>query len=149
MKLTIATDGACLGNPGPGGWAFVVQDENGEVFFEDSDKSNISTTNNRMELIAVIQALEWIKDRGEDDTLTVQSDSQYVIKGITEWLTSWKKRGWRTSSKEPVKNKDLWRELDRLNDLVKPEWEWVRGHNGHALNERADKLANAQAGITS
>lgn len=147
MKLTIATDGACLGNPGPGGWAFVAQDENGQIVFEDSKGEGSRTTNNRMELLAAINALEW--SFGLKAEVLIQSDSQYVIKGITEWIHGWKKKNWVSSSKEPVKNEDLWRQLDELNNLVKPEWEWVRGHNGHVLNEMADKLANAQAGIKS
>lgn len=157
MKLTIATDGACLGNPGPGGWAFVVQNELGEYIHEASGSSQFHTTNNRSELMAVIQALEWfdLYNPGEwfdlynpgDWTCLIQSDSQYVIKGITEWIYGWKEKGWKNSAKKPVKNEDLWRRLDAIAEIVKPEWEWVRGHNGHVLNERADKLANEKAGI--
>lgn len=148
MKLTIATDGACLGNPGPGGWAFVAQNELGEDVHEASGSSQFNTTNNRSELMAVICALEWFDLYNSGDwTCLIQSDSQYVIKGITEWIHGWKKKGWKNSAKEPIKNEDLWRRLDTIAEIVKPEWEWVRGHNGHVLNERADKLANEKAGI--
>jgi len=134
--LRIYTDGACKGNPGRGGWGALLQagaDEK-ELFGGEPD-----TTNNRMELTAVIRALESLKPPRE---VAVYTDSQYVQKGISEWLHDWKRRGWRTADKKPVKNVDLWRELDRLAGLHRVEWHWVKGHAGHPGNERADALAN-------
>jgi len=134
--IEVFTDGACKGNPGPGGW--------GALIVEGADERELFggeplTTNNRMELLAVIRALEAI-DQGKP--LRVFTDSQYVQKGITEWITNWQRRGWKTASKQPVKNSDLWKELVALSDSRAVEWRWVRGHNGHPGNERADELAN-------
>jgi ribonuclease HI len=134
--VRIYTDGACKGNPGPGGWGALLKagaDER-ELFGGVPD-----TTNNRMELTAVIRALESLKPPCE---VAVYTDSQYVQKGISEWLHDWKRRGWRTADKKPVKNVDLWQELDRLAGLHRVAWYWVRGHAGHPENERADALAN-------
>lgn len=135
-KLHIYTDGACRGNPGPGGWGALVIDGNliTEFFGAMQD-----TTNNRMELWAIIQALRTVHDRSH---AIITTDSQYVIKGITEWLPQWKRRGWKTASNTAVKNQDLWQSLDQETQKHQVEWEWVKGHNGHWQNERADQLAN-------
>jgi ribonuclease HI len=135
--LEIYADGACRGNPGPGGW--------GALLLYDGRKKEICgaealTTNNRMELTAVIRALEALKKPGT--SARVYTDSQYVIKGIEEWLVSWKARGWRTADKKPVKNQDLWERLDALAATHDLEWHWVRGHSGIEGNERVDRLAN-------
>jgi ribonuclease HI len=134
--VRIYTDGACKGNPGPGGWGALLKAGAGEreLFGGEPD-----TTNNRMELTAVIRALESLKPPCE---VAVYTDSQYVQKGISEWLPDWKRRGWRTADKKPVKNVDLWQALDRLAGMHRVAWHWVRGHAGHPENERADALAN-------
>ena len=134
--VQIFTDGACRGNPGPGGWGALLRfgSEEKTLFGGEQD-----TTNNRMELTAVIEALGALK-RPCDVTLT--SDSTYVLKGIQEWMPNWKKRGWKTSSKKPVKNVDLWKKLDVLIVEHKIDWQWVKGHSGHPENELADQLAN-------
>ncbi|HEX8963371.1 MAG TPA: ribonuclease HI [Rhodocyclaceae bacterium] len=133
--VDIYTDGACSGNPGPGGWGAILR-ANGrekEIFGGEPE-----TTNNRMEMTAVIEALRAMK---RPVKARVHTDSQYVMKGITEWIQGWKRRGWKTAGKEPVKNEDLWRTLDQLASQHQLEWHWVRGHNGHPENERADALA--------
>jgi len=134
--VEIFTDGACRGNPGPGGWGALLRfgGEEKTLFGGEQD-----TTNNRMELTAVIEALGALK-RPCDVTLT--SDSTYVLKGIQEWMPNWKKRGWKTASKKPVKNVDLWKKLDVLIVEHKIDWQWVKGHSGHPENELADQLAN-------
>jgi ribonuclease HI len=135
-EVIIYSDGACKGNPGPGGWgAVLVSGENEKELFG----GETNTTNNRMEMTAVIEALRHLKRRC---TVKVYTDSQYVQKGIGEWLPGWKKRGWMTADKKPVKNVDLWKELDVLAQEHEISWHWVRGHNGHPGNERADMLAN-------
>jgi len=130
------TDGACRGNPGPGGWGVLLR-------FNDHEKrlcgGEAETTNNRMELMAVIQALESLK---RECKVKVTSDSQYVLKGINEWMENWKKRGWKTAAKKPVKNVDLWQRLDKARENHDIEWVWVKGHSGHDENEIADELAN-------
>jgi ribonuclease HI len=135
-RVEIFTDGACRGNPGPGGWGALLR-------FGDDEKElcggEAETTNNRMELMAVIQALSALK-RPCDVVLT--SDSTYVLKGIQEWMPSWKKRGWKTAAKKPVKNVDLWKLLDDAIQGHTIDWRWVKGHSGHAENEIADQLAN-------
>lgn len=133
--VDIYTDGACSGNPGPGGWGALLRmgGHEKELFGGEAD-----TTNNRMELTAVIRALEALK---RPVHVRVHTDSQYVQKGISEWIHGWKKRGWRTADRQPVKNAALWRELDDLAARHRIEWHWVKGHAGHADNERADALA--------
>ena len=134
--IEIYADGACKGNPGPGGWgAWLAFDGHEKELFG----GELLTTNNRMELTAVIRALEALK---RPSKVKIYTDSVYVQKGITEWIHGWKTRGWRTSDKKPVKNDELWRELDGLSQQHKIEWIWVKGHAGHAGNERADALAN-------
>jgi ribonuclease HI len=135
-QVDIFTDGACRGNPGPGGWGAVLRygDKEKELFGGEPH-----TTNNRMELMAAIQALEALKDPCE---VNLTTDSQYVRKGITEWLVNWKKRNWQTAAKKPVVNKDLWQRLEAAAERHRVKWHWVRGHSGHSENERADRLAN-------
>jgi len=134
-ELDIYTDGACSGNPGPGGWGALLQGFGKEKELFGGEPA---TTNNRMELLAVIRALETLK---RPVKARVHTDSQYVQKGISEWIHSWKRRGWLTADKKPVKNADLWQQLDALSAGHQIQWCWVRGHNGHPQNERADALA--------
>lgn len=135
--IEIYTDGACSGNPGPGGWGVLLRIGKAETELCGGEPA---TTNNRMELLAVIEALQSLVQPVE---ARIYTDSQYVQKGISEWIHSWKRRGWKTAGKEPVKNEDLWRRLDALASGHKLEWHWVRGHNGHPENERVDALARA------
>lgn len=137
--LKIYTDGSCLGNPGPGGWAFVATD--GKNIAERSG-AEANTTNNRMELMAVIRALNAAKKHTE---LEIHTDSQYVKNGMESWIKNWKKNNWRTADKKPVKNQDLWMELDAAAATVKIHWHWVKGHAGHEMNERVDELARSAA----
>ncbi len=134
--VEIYTDGACRGNPGPGGWGalLIAGDQRKELYGAEAQ-----TTNNRMELTAAIEALLALKRRC---AVTLYTDSKYVMQGITEWLPAWKARGWRTAGRDPVKNQDLWERLDRVVQSQDVEWHWVRGHAGTAGNERADALAN-------
>ncbi|MCL1902145.1 MAG: ribonuclease HI [Alphaproteobacteria bacterium] len=136
--IKIWTDGSCLGNPGPGGWAFIATD--GAKTVERSGGEN-PTTNNRMELMAVIRALSIIKNR----EVEIHTDSQYVKNGMQTWMKNWKRNNWRTADKKPVKNQDLWQKLDELAAEFKIEWVWVRGHDGNPMNERADELARCAA----
>ncbi|WP_028387837.1 ribonuclease HI [Legionella fairfieldensis] len=136
MTIEIYTDGACRGNPGPGGWGALLRHQGYEKILYGSETY---TTNNRMELMAAIKALEALKRPCDVDLYT---DSQYVRQGMTAWLFQWKKKGWLNSKKEPVKNADLWQLLDELAKKHKITWHWVRGHAGHPENERADALAN-------
>jgi ribonuclease HI len=139
--INIYTDGACKGNPGPGGWgALILQgDTKNEIYGGEAN-----TTNNRMEIMAVIRALKTINAENE---ITVFTDSTYVQKGINEWIAKWKINGWRTSNKKEVKNKDLWAQLDNLTSQLKINWIWVKGHSGHPGNDRADYLANKGVGM--
>ncbi len=134
--VEIYTDGACKGNPGPGGWGALLRCRGHERELYGGEPS---TTNNRMELTAVIRALEALT---RTSTVVVHTDSQYVQKGISEWLPGWKARRWLTADRKPVKNVDLWQALDALTARHRVQWRWVRGHNGHPENERADALAN-------
>ena len=134
--IYIYTDGACRGNPGPGGWGAVLEcgDYKKEIY-----GGAMLTTNNIMELTAVIEALKIIK---KESKIVITTDSKYVQNGITDWINNWKLKGWKTANKKPVKNKELWIELDALTSIHNITWEWVKGHTGHSGNERADKLAN-------
>lgn len=140
MDVDIFTDGACKGNPGPGGWGAVLRSGRHERELWGGARE---TTNNRMELTAVIEALRALKRQVR---VRVHTDSTYVQKGISEWIHSWKKNGWKTKAKEAVKNADLWQELDGLVQRHEVSWLWVKGHAGHADNERADALANRGVG---
>jgi ribonuclease HI len=135
-RVEIYTDGACRGNPGPGGWGAILRYRDRERFLWGSEER---TTNNRMELMAAIMALEALK---RPSKVALTTDSEYLKKGITEWIGPWKRRGWRTSDKRPVKNDDLWQRLDGAAAPHDIQWHWVRGHRGHPGNERADALAN-------
>ena len=135
--LVIYTDGACSGNPGPGGWGVVMYHGTRTKELSGGDPA---TTNNRMEMQAVIEALKAIKP-GFGGKVVLFSDSTYVLKGLQDWLPGWKRRGWKTAAKKPVKNDDLWRELDALNAARTIDWRWVKGHAGDVGNERADALA--------
>jgi ribonuclease HI len=134
-KVEIFTDGACKGNPGPGGWGAWLKNGEHEKEICGGERN---TTNNRMELMAVIEALSALT---RPCNVVLHTDSQYVQKGISEWIHGWKKRGWKTAAKEPVKNADLWQALDAAQARHQVEWRWVRGHSGHVGNERADQLA--------
>ena len=138
-KIKIYTDGACLGNPGPGGWGALLRYGTTERELSGGEPE---TTNNRMEMMAIIQALETLKTGCEIELYT---DSQYVLKGFTEWLEGWKVRNWKTADKKPVKNVDLWQRLDEAAIRHKIHWHWVKGHNGHEENERVDELARLAA----
>ncbi|MCR9130016.1 MAG: ribonuclease HI [Alphaproteobacteria bacterium] len=133
--VTIHTDGACSGNPGPGGWGAVLEYAGQE---KELSGAEAETTNNRMELMAAIQALEALK---RPSKVRLVTDSVYVKDGVTKWIHGWKKNGWKTAAKKPVKNEDLWRRLDDAARRHEITWEWVKGHAGHAENERADQLA--------
>lgn len=135
-KIIIYTDGACSGNPGIGGWgALIITDDNCQEFYGGEK----ATTNNQMELTAVIKALEFVGDTDRD--ISVWTDSQYVKNGMTEWIINWKKNGWKNAQKKDVKNKDLWIQLDKLTSNKNVSWHWIKGHNGHPENERVDELA--------
>jgi ribonuclease HI len=137
------TDGACSGNPGPGGWGVVLEAWEGETLVKARDLSGAEaqTTNNRMELMAAIAALEALE---RPSAITVVTDSTYVKDGITGWIHGWKKNGWKTAAKKPVKNADLWQRLDEAQERHRVTWEWIKGHAGHEQNERADDLARAE-----
>jgi ribonuclease HI len=142
MSLTSVeafTDGACLGNPGPGGWAALLRAQGTERLLSGNDPD---TTNNRMELMAAIAALEALK---RPCVVALTTDSRYVMQGIEEWVPKWRANGWRTADKKPVKNQDLWQRLAAAAEKHQLRWHWVRGHNGHAENERVDQAARAQA----
>ena len=134
--VEIFTDGACRGNPGPGGWGALLRFNGTEKTLKGNESS---TTNNRMELQAAISALESLS---RSCRVSLTTDSRYVMDGIQEWLPNWKKRGWKTANKKPVKNEDLWRKLDEVASAHEIDWHWVKGHSGHAENELVDQLAN-------
>jgi len=135
-RVEMFTDGACRGNPGPGGWGAIIRSGVKETeIYGASDE----TTNNRMELQAVISAFEKLTRKCE---VHVTTDSRYVMDGIQQWLANWKRNGWKTAAKKPVKNEDLWKQLDNLVEQHVVTWEWVKGHSGHVENERVDQLAN-------
>ena len=134
--IEIYTDGACRGNPGPGGWGALMRSGKHE---KELWGGEAHTTNNRMEMTAVIESLKALKQPSE---VVLTTDSQYVRKGITEWIAGWKRKNWQTAARKPVKNVDLWQEIDALASKHSVEWRWVKGHSGHAENERVDELAN-------
>jgi len=141
--LKIYTDGGCSGNPGPGGWAYIMVLETfqGKKITAQEKGVERNTTNNRMELSAVINALRALKTMDDiPRKIALYTDSQYVQKGITEWIHGWKRNSWKTSDKTPVKNQDLWKELDLLAGEFSVKWEWIRGHAGHEYNERCDRM---------
>ena len=135
-SIKIYTDGACRGNPGPGGWGALII-ENGEEWSLWGGESN--TTNNQMEMTAAIKALEYF---GNSSDIYLTTDSNYVKDGVEKWIAGWKRNGWKTASKKPVKNKELWMRLDELNNFHNVSWNWIKGHSGHRENEIADSLAN-------
>ncbi len=135
-NVAIYTDGACRGNPGPGGWGVVLRYENCEKTLRGGE---MQTTNNRMELTAVIEGLRALK---EPCKVTITSDSTYVLNGVTQWMENWKKKGWKTNGNKVVRNVDLWKQLDNAVGEHQLYWQWVRGHSGHRDNELADQLAN-------
>ena len=135
-KIELFTDGACKGNPGLGGWGVLINNSNNFIELKGTQQQ---TTNNRMELIAVIEGLKSIK---ENENIEITTDSMYVKNGINQWINNWKRNGWKTAAKKPVKNKDLWQQLDELVQNYSIKWIWVKGHSGHPGNERADQLAN-------
>ncbi len=143
--VLVFTDGGCSGNPGPGGWAYVLVDGSagaqGSILAERWG-AEAATTNNRMELSAAVAALEKVASDPDlsSSRITVYTDSQYVQKGISSWVASWKRNGWRTASKEPVKNRELWEKLDGLASAKPIDWRWVKGHAGHEYNERCDRM---------
>ncbi len=141
-ELFAYTDGACSGNPGPGGWGVLLRAMSGETVLKERELKGgeAETTNNRMELLAAIHALETLE---KPSTLTVVTDSAYVKNGVTGWIHGWKRNGWKTSAKKPVKNVELWQRLDEAAARHSVTWEWVKGHAGHPENERADELARA------
>lgn len=135
-KVAMFTDGACRGNPGPGGWGVVLRYGDKEKEMHGGEPE---TTNNRMELMAAIAGLEALR---QPCAVVLTTDSRYVMDGVTQWMVNWKKRGWKTASKQPVKNVDLWQRLDAATQPHEIDWQWVKGHSGHPENERADALAN-------
>ena len=144
-RLTAFTDGACSGNPGPGGWGVLLQAHDGEALIRERELcgGEAETTNNRMELMAVIEGLRALDQASQ---VVITTDSQYVKNGITQWIHNWKRNGWKTSAKKPVKNVDLWKRLDASVQKHTVDWKWVKGHSGHPENERCDDLARDAAG---
>lgn len=140
MSIKVYTDGACKGNPGPGGWGVYIQSNEDE---KELYGGNPETTNNQMEMQAALEALKHLKD--EDEVIELFTDSNYLRQGITEWIHKWKKNNWKTAAKKPVANRDLWIEISDLNEKMTVEWNWVKGHAGDPGNERADELANIGA----
>ena len=137
MSIKVYTDGACKGNPGPGGWGVYIIHGSDEIELFDGIPN---TTNNQMEMQAAIEALKYLKE--ENQPIDLYTDSNYLRQGITEWIFNWKKNNWKTASKKPVANKDLWIEISELSSVMAVNWHWVKGHNGDPGNERADYLAN-------
>ena len=140
MSIKVYTDGACKGNPGPGGWGVYIQSNDEE---KDLYGGNPETTNNQMEMQAALEALKYLKDK--DEVIELYTDSNYLRQGITEWIHKWKLNNWRTAAKKPVANRDLWIEISDLNEKMNVHWNWVKGHAGDPGNERADQLANLGA----
>mgnify|MGYP000256416219 FL=1 len=140
MSIKVYTDGACKGNPGPGGWGVYIQSNEDE---KELYGGNPETTNNQMEMQAALEALKHLKDK--DEVIELYTDSNYLRQGITEWIHKWKKNNWRTAAKKPVANRDLWIEISDLDEKMTVQWNWVKGHAGDPGNERADELANIGA----
>ena len=140
MSIKVYTDGACRGNPGPGGWGVYIRLNDEE---KDLYGGNPETTNNQMEMQAALEALKYLKDK--DEVIELYTDSNYLRQGITEWIHKWKLNNWRTAAKKPVANRDLWIEISDLNEKMNVQWNWVKGHAGDPGNERADQLANLGA----
>ena len=140
MSIKVYTDGACKGNPGPGGWGVYIQSNEDE---KELYGGNPETTNNQMEMQAALEALKHLKD--EDEVIELYTDSNYLRQGITEWIHKWKTNNWKTAAKKPVANRDLWIEISDLNEKMTVQWNWVKGHAGDPGNERADELANIGA----
>ena len=140
MSIKVYTDGACKGNPGPGGWGVYIQSNEDE---KELYGGNPETTNNQMEMQAALEALKHLKD--ENEVIELYTDSNYLRQGITEWIHKWKKNNWKTAAKKPVANRDLWIEISDLNEKMTVKWNWVKGHAGDPGNERADELANIGA----
>ena len=140
MSIKVYTDGACRGNPGPGGWGVYIRLNDEE---KDLYGGNPETTNNQMEMQAALEALKYLKDK--NDVIELYTDSNYLRQGITEWIHKWKLNNWRTAAKKPVANRDLWIEISDLNEKMNVHWNWVKGHAGDPGNERADQLANLGA----
>ena len=140
MSIKVYTDGACKGNPGPGGWGVYIQSNEDE---KELYGGNPETTNNQMEMQAALEALKHLKDK--DEVIELYTDSNYLRQGITEWIHKWKKNNWKTAAKKPVANRDLWIEISDLNEIMNVQWNWVKGHAGDPGNERADELANIGA----
>ena len=140
MSIKVYTDGACKGNPGPGGWGVYIQSNEDE---KELYGGNPETTNNQMEMQAALEALKHLKD--EDEVIELYTDSNYLRQGITEWIHKWKKNNWKTAAKKPVANRDLWIEISDLNEIMNVQWNWVKGHAGDPGYERADELANIGA----
>ncbi len=139
--ITIYTDGGCSGNPGPGGWAFILLKDGTETLGSGGEAN---TTNNRMELTAVISALRAAEAAAPQAQVNLWTDSQYVKNGITQWIASWKRNGWKTADKKPVKNRELWETLDEITGRVNPSFSWVKGHAGHEYNERCDSMVQVE-----
>ncbi|MBM4222629.1 MAG: ribonuclease HI [Gammaproteobacteria bacterium] len=148
--ITIYTDGSCLQNPGPGGWAWIALNEN-EAVIQENCGSIVNTTNNQMELTAAIEALQWVlkQPNGPQTQVLVYTDSKYVQQGISEWIIGWKKKNWRSSTGSPVKNQSFWVELDRLNMMLKVRWAWVKAHDTNRWNIHVDNKARLAAGAAS
>lgn len=140
MKFKLYTDGSCHGNPGPGGWAFLIN--NGEIIISKKSGRMSLTTNNQMELSAAIEAINHFKLISTEEILSIYTDSKYVIDGINLWIHGWKKNNWMTSAKKPVKNMELWKKLDEHASSLKISWYWVKGHSGDIFNEQVDQMAN-------
>ena len=140
MSIKVYTDGACKGNPGPGGWGVYIQSNEDEKEFYGG---NPETTNNQMEMQAALEALKHLKDK--DEVIELYTDSNYLRQGISEWIHKWKTNNWKTAAKKPVANRDLWIEISDLNEKMTVQWNWVKGHAGDPGNERADELANIGA----
>jgi ribonuclease HI len=139
--MMVYADGSCLGNPGPGGWAFLVLPDNSRTPNFTKNGGVAHTTNNRMELMATIEALKYLIEQKVDEEVILRTDSQYVKNGITTWINSWKKNNWKTADKKDVKNKELWELLDELNSNIFVKWEWVKGHSSDVFNNAVDVLA--------